>query len=750
MVERLEQCAALPLTVVLGPAGAGKSTAVTSWLEQTSLAVAWLSLDPGDDEPMRFFAYLLAALRTVVPTLPGDPAALLQAPDPATPDELEALLADELVIPLAAHPAEQALVLVLDDFHAIRDARIHAAMAWLLDHCPASLRLIVISRSEPPLPLVRLRARGELGELDEVDLRFSLPEAERFYAEVMGISLERSELERLEARTEGWPAGAQLAALSLRARRTESAEAALPSGGDRLIADYLLSEVFETSSVQTREFLLVTALLERVCAPLAAAVVGDPDARERIAELEQANLFWIPLDTHGRWFRYHHLFGEFLRQRARERGEAWLSERHARAARWLAARDLRQEAFEHALRAGDSTLLVELFERWAAELVSANQTGVVRRWLEQVPAPLHGQDAVFPFMAGWCDLIVGELEAGVRKLDIADALLEAGRASPMTRFIMGHLMILMRLAALVRGGRYDDALALAERLIAEISQSAPSREQQLVLGSLHQHAGMVHLERGELARAIDRLDQAERLTRVDKALDVVVLAFLAQAQRRLGRLDEAERSIRRALAYAEETQTLHLSGGGLAKIELGWLAFVRGDARTALAEVEQGIERNRLLRDVAYLAYGTELLARAKAALDELDEAIEAVDEALVLFEGTDMRPAIVRMQALRAELQASTGPSGCSELAAVDDDRPSPAAMEDTDERWIPVELTGRELEVLELVATGLSNHDIARRLFVSVGTIKTHMHRILAKLDVPNRTRAVHRARRVGLLRA
>ncbi|MFV8754614.1 hypothetical protein ACNOYE_29040, partial [Nannocystaceae bacterium ST9] len=355
---------------------------------------------------------------------------------------------------------------MLDDYHVIDDPRIHAALAWLIEQRVPALRLVLISRREPPLPLARLRARGELGELHDADLRFSIGEAERFYAEVMGVPLDAATLAQVEAKTEGWPAGAQLAALSLRAG------AALPSGDDRRIAEYLLAEVFGSRSDEQREFLQATALLDRFCAPLAAALLDASAERagERLAELERANLFVIPLDVHARWFRYHHLFGEFLRQRARERGDEWVAERHARAARWLASRDHRDEAFEHALASRDRALVTELFERWAVETLSANQTGVVRRWLDRVPTDLLEQQAAFAFMAGWCDVIVGQLRRGAALLDRADALLAAGAAGPMTAFVIAHMGPILRIAIDQRAGRHERAIATCRACLAALPE----------------------------------------------------------------------------------------------------------------------------------------------------------------------------------------------------------------------------------------------------------------------------------------
>lgn len=730
LFELLDASVTLPLTLVVGGPGAGKSTALASWLEQVGerLDVAWLSLDPADDAPLRFFAYLLAALRRVVPEL-RDPAELLHAPA-RTGEALDGLLADELVIPLAERT--RPLVLVLDDVHLIRDAAIHAALAWLLDARPPALHLVLLAREPPPgLPLARLRGRGELGELGEQELRFTVDEAERFYAEVMGLALARERVVAIEARTEGWPVGAQLAALSLR----RGAE--LPSGDDRRIADYLLAEVLASLDPAQREFLLATAVCERFCAPLAAAMLGEDAgearASERLASLERANLFVIPLDAHARWYRYHHLFGEFLRERGRERGEAWLAERHARAARWLAARELREEAYEHALASGDMALVGELFERWAVETLAANHTGVVAHWLARTPASACSERAAFAFVAGWCEVLEGRLVRGAMLLDRADALLAQRPASPRMQLVIAHMGPMLRIAIEQRAGRLAAALALAQAARAALPE-LPVREIVLARGSFILQAAQARLELGELDEARTLLEQAVEHLRVEPSLVVVPLAHLAQAQRRLGEVEAAQRSIRRALLHAEQSGTLEHAGAGLAHLELAALALARGELALALRECEAGLAHNRRLRDLTYLNWGTELLARIHAALGAREDALAVLDEALEVLDETDMLTARERMHALRRTLLAT--PSAAAHSPPT---RPHPND---------PDALTSRELEVLAAIAQGLANRDIAQRLFVSLGTIKTHVHRILAKLDVDNRTAAVRRARERGLL--
>jgi LuxR family maltose regulon positive regulatory protein len=688
-------------------------------------------------------------LQTVEPKLGGDASALLAAPDP---DDLEPLLAEEIVIPLATR--EQPLVLVLDDYHLLTDARIHAAMTWLLEHAPTCLRLLLLSRSEPELPLARLRAGGALGEIGAAQLHFRLDESRRFYADVMGLVLADEAVAALEQRTEGWPAGAQLAALSLSLRRGEVGESprpgdALPGGDDRLIADYLLREVLDRLPASTRELLLSTALLERVCAPLAAAVTQDEHARAGLESIERDNLFLIPLDSHGRWFRYHHLFRDFLREQAAARGSAWAAELHRRAAIWLASRDHRQEAFEHAVASGDEGLMLELFERWAAETLERNQTGEVRRWLAKLPTQLREREAATWFMDAWCDIIVGRLRTGMDKLARAKAAHEQRRASPNVELLMVWLGTILQIAALLRHGDYDEALQLSRQTRAGLEPAQDAMRGLAISGYLT-HEALVHLERDELEPARELLERAAELVRGHDKLSAITLAHCAQLHRRQGRLDEAQRCARRALRCAEKSAGGELASGGLARVELAWVALERGDAALALGEVEAGFERLKLLRDVAYLAHASELLARAKAASGQREDALEVIDEALELLEDTDMLPAIARMQALRELLGRGGGEPGSSGVK-----ESGPSAMIEMIEKIEKIEtietideLTVRELEVLRLAATGLSNREIAKRIYVSVGTVKTHMHRILAKLGAPNRTRAVHRARAAGLL--
>jgi ATP/maltotriose-dependent transcriptional regulator MalT len=335
-------------------------------------------------------------------------------------------------------------------------------------------------------------------------------------------------------------------------------------------------------------------------------------------------------------------------------------------------------------------------------------------------------------MAGWCEVLEGRLVRGAMLLDRADALLDVGSTSPLVRMVIGHMGPMLRIAIEQRAGRAAAALALARAARAALPD-LPVRELLLARGSFVLQEGQVHLELGELDEALAQLEQAVELLRVEPRLVVVPLAHLAQAQRRLGQVEAAQRSLRRALQHAERSGTLDHAGAGLVHLEQAALALERGDVELARRECEAGLEHNRRLRDLTYLNWGTELLARIHAAMGAREDALAVLDEALEQLDDTDMIVARERMQARRRELLAAPRPSPA---------RTGATALDGPDA------LTGRELEVLDAIASGLGNRDIAQRLFVSLGTIKTHVHRILAKLDVDNRTAAVRRARELGLI--
>jgi LuxR family maltose regulon positive regulatory protein len=313
LIERLNAGLQRKLTLISAPAGFGKTALAAQWISDLqSPVVAWLSLDEDDNDPARFFTYLIAALETVQADVGVDALALLQSPQPPP---LQAVLT-MLINSLTTIPAD--FVLVLDDYHVVEQQPIHDALTFLLDHLPPQMHLVIASRADPPLPLARLRTRSQLTELRAADLRFTPDEAAAFLNQAMGLSLSPEDVAALEARTEGWIAGLQLAALSMQGRDDIPGFIAAFTGSQHYILDYLVEEVLQRQPESIQAFLLQTSILERMTGPLCDALTDTGDGQTMLDRLEHANLFIAPLDDERHWYRYHRLFADFLRARLRQ------------------------------------------------------------------------------------------------------------------------------------------------------------------------------------------------------------------------------------------------------------------------------------------------------------------------------------------------------------------------------------------------------------------------------------------------
>lgn len=402
LTDRLDEGLASGLIVVSASAGSGKTTLLAEWIEhrqqmagRSRESFAWLWLEDADNDPTRFLAYLLAALQRIDPNLGEDPFEAVQSPQPPS---LDAMLV-ELLNDIATLP--QRVILIIDDCHTIRAAPIHAALGYLAEHLPENLALVIASRSDPPLPLTRLRARGQVAELRQEDLRFTPDEAVQFLNQAMGLALTPEQVAVLEQRTEGWAAGLQMAAVSLRGREDAGAFIESFSSSHRFVLDYLLEEALNRQSTEVQAFLLQTSVLDRLCAPLCAAVIdpaGQGDAPSAVGaqaiieQLERSNLFIIPLDNQRRWYRYHHLFAGLLRQQLeiapRKAGLPVLPSPavlHGRAGAWYASQGLLPDAIEHCLTARDYPAAADLVAAAADEMLRYSELATLLSWLEALP-----------------------------------------------------------------------------------------------------------------------------------------------------------------------------------------------------------------------------------------------------------------------------------------------------------------------------------------------------------------------------
>jgi LuxR family maltose regulon positive regulatory protein len=591
------------LTLIGAPAGFGKSTLLAQALSaeapiapSATRPVAWVALDAGDNDPARFWSYVCVALERASPGL-GEPAlAILRA----APTAVESLTA-ELLNALDASPAH--VVLVLDDYHVIASPAIHERVGFLLDYAPPQLHVVIASRVDPPLPLARWRARGELVELRAADLRFIPVETLQFFGETMGLDLDEQAVAALEARTEGWAAGLQLAALSLQGQADVPGFVASFSGSHRHVVDYLAEEVLQRQPEHVRAFLLQTAVLDRLSGPLCDAVLdvappeagGDSYSQLLLDRLEQENLFLIPLDDERRWYRYHHLFSDLLRHRLQQERPALVAELHRRAARWFEGQGATAEAIGHALSAGDSALVAGLLAVHGARFVARGEIQTLQGWLDALPREQLLGDPRLCIVQAQILVSNRRVAAIERYLEAAEAGLDGIDASEAVA-LRGELLTLRAHLAIERG-TVADALALAREADALLPPAAHwSRSSNgLVLG----YALMVL---GQTAEAVDVYAENVRLCReAGNALSGIFSANEIIKLRHLqARLRDARAAGEEALAWVAEegwgqlppASALHIWRGNVL-IEQGELAAAAEELTLAHRLTQAGITTAR-------------------------------------------------------------------------------------------------------------------------------------------------------------
>ena len=387
-----------------GPAGFGKTTLLSEFVGRLGQPVAWLSLDEGDNDPIRFWTYLITACQSIQNGIGETALALFQMGQPFSADTVQTILINDIA--RSGHE----MVLILDDYHVIQNQSIHAGLVYLFEHSPAVFHILLSTRVDPPWPLARWRARNQLIELRAVDLRFSSLEALDFLNRVMDLSLTRAEVEALEARTEGWIAGLQLAALSMQERADRTAFVKAFTGSNIYVAEYLMEEVLQHQAEDIKMFLLQTSILERLSAGLCEAVNGCRDAQAILAGLQRANLFVLPLDDEGHWFRYHHLFADLLKARLRESLDADAQAAlHRRAAAWHEQAGMLAEAIEHSLAAMDYTHAVQLVEKTALPMILQAYVRTVEGWLQAIPARHVAESPRINMAFVWLNFLRGTL-----------------------------------------------------------------------------------------------------------------------------------------------------------------------------------------------------------------------------------------------------------------------------------------------------------------------------------------------------
>jgi len=462
LMERLDHGLSGKLTLISAPAGFGKTTLVSEWAGQSKTPVAWLSLEEADNDLTRFLGYVIAALQTCFPHLGETVPAMLQSPQPPPLESLLTILINDI----AAVPED--LVLVLDDYHVITSPPLQQALTFLLDHLPPNLHLAITTRSDPPFPLARIRACGQMVEIREADLRFTQTETSDFLQQVMNIELSADDLTALHHRTEGWITGLHLAALSIRGSADAREFVQTFTGGHQYILDYLLEEVFQQQSESGQTFLLQTSILERLCGSLCDAVTGRDDGQTTLEMLAQANLFILPLDDERRWYRYHHLFADLLRHRLQQTLPAQWPDLHCRAAAWYEQRGFTNEAIDHALQAEAYTEAARLVDANAFTTLKHGEVMTVLGWLDRLPQETVHAHPWLAVWRAWALLLTGQ----VAQIEPCLAPLSTtAEQAPPPQEMQGHLCTIRAYVAAL-GNEPARAMELAQQALSLLSEDS--------------------------------------------------------------------------------------------------------------------------------------------------------------------------------------------------------------------------------------------------------------------------------------
>lgn len=840
------------LTLVSAPAGYGKTTLIAGWLhvlKDSRVQAAWLSLDAAENDLTRFFTYWLAGFQRVNPFLNTRLQGLMNLPQfPAAN-----VLLDELINILAVH--DTPVLLTLDDYHVITNSQIHDALAYFIDNQPAGVHLVITTREDPPLPLARLRARGQMTEIRAHDLRFSPEESRQFFNQSQNQVLTEKTLQALDERTEGWAAGLQLAALALEHQTNPAAFVDTFRGSHRYVLDYLAEEVIRQQAEEVKQFLVQTSILTRFNREVCEALTGHPNAQSIIAFLEQANLFIVPLDDERVWYRYHHLFSDYLRLLLTQ---AQQSQLYKKASLWHESQKLLVEAVHYALASNDQEFAADVIQR----ALSINTTWslgnitLLSAWLDALPRQALESRPQLSLDASRILFTLGRFELAEKCIEQAEYSINKMPVTPENEQLPALAALYRGSIAAVRGNFYKAIEYI------KFAQAHLSPENHLAQARAFYSLGQANFGIGQTERASQNYLQSSDEAKKAGVLYLVVHARCAAARMQIaqGRLSQAEQTCRQAidhggsaqlplsglawtllgsialernnLAMAEQylTDGIKLSRQGNLMDDLTWglifmgrLRAVQGDsvgALTAAQEVDSivrayGVPRMSLLAS-AYLAriqhdtgqtqaaalwatqyqttrqelsieYAELTLAHILLELGQLqtlpailEPLLESADQAGRIQSSIEILLLMGLFHHANGDLAsgldylgkslALAAPEGYTRVflnefdslsnllprvrgaapdlvktllgtsSAGNDTRLSPMAL-------LPDPLSEQEIRVLDLIVAGKSNQEIARELFISVGTAKWHVHNVFQKLGVNNRPQAIARAREIGL---
>jgi LuxR family transcriptional regulator, maltose regulon positive regulatory protein len=698
LIAELEREAGRKLTLISAPAGFGKTTLLVEWLKGRAngdQSVAWVSLDEGDNDPVRFLSYLVAALRRTVGEGFGEGIlAALRSPEPP---RMEAVLG-AFVNELADLPGEVAVV--LDDFHVIDSESVHWIVSFLLERLPEDAHIVISGRVDPPLPLARLRARGQMSELHAADLRFTPEEAAAFLSDVMGLNLSAGDVTALERATEGWIAALQLAALSMRERKDVSGFIRSFSGSHRDVFDFLAEEVLQRQTDRVQTFLLETSILERLSGPLCDALTGRNDGQRTLERLERENLLVVPLDDDRVWYRYHHLFTDFLRGRLERESPERTVELHLCASEWYEENALVAEAVDHALSAGDHERASRLMESSVGQTWYRGEVMTLLGWLRKMP-----KEAMLrrPLLLVWyaaalmlvgrydgVESLLREAEGAVGGAGEGDGEEPPGADEADPQHVLATAAAVRSLHARLQGDP-QGAIEHARRALALLPADNldPRPFAALCLAEAYraaddlEAASATFAETAELGRAAGH-----------DYIALTAMGSLAHLRIAQGRLREAEGSLRQALGFAAERGAELLPAVGRVRITMGELLLERDDLEASESELTLGTELAERAGELEVLVRGQVALSRVKWARGDAEGALKLAHKAERLARESGAPQAIAdaafwkaRLHLMRNELRAAA-----SELERASDVDDVPNATQDAERISLARLLVARE----------------------------------------------------------
>lgn len=824
--------------MISAPAGYGKTTLVIEWLHSIQTKFAWLSLDEHDNDPRRFIDYLLAALQQIQAGIGQGAEAMLQSPQPPPSEAVLTVLLNDVA------RLSEPFILILDDYHVIHTPPIHQQLNFLLEHQPPQMHMVVITREDPLLALPRLRARGQLIEIRQDDLRFSTGECADFLQQVMELRLSFDDIRALERRTEGWIAGLQMAALSMHDHEDIPGFIRDFTGSNRFILDYLMDEVFERQTPDLKDFLLKTSILERLSAPLCNLVAETASSQVMLLRLERANLFTIPLEQSRTWYRYHRLFQELLNHRLRL-SDIKEAELHIRASQWYEENGSNAEAVWHALAAQDWARAARLIGTVNQTMLKHGEAVTLLTWCERLPREVVFSNRQLCMVHAWAALMTSRFDVAAALLEQAECMAEPGstflgEVASAQAFLARSMRDSTRmieksrqaLALLPEGDQttrgiiamnlglaywHDGQLAEAESVLLQACDLCSKTGNQFALltaqlflvkvcasrGKLHRAAEMaealirnggqnpilllahgdlaeIHQEWNHLQKAREHSEQVFALSQRSGNVEFIQASYLRRATlaHALGNDDEAIAALNEADARARDFPAVIRSRGAALGVQI---ALARNDPQMLAyweSQIHADVDSHSFYRFMG-LTRPRLLIARGKKA--EASKELETIYKTALRSEWGYGMIVVRILQSLAAQNEENA-------LAFISDalhlGRPENfiRSFVDAGSRIIPIlqkaarrgietryvgeilaamgekvkstgtgaaeSLSEREVEVLRLVMAGLSNREIAAKLFISAGTAKTHIHHLCGKLGVRNRTEAAIKAKELDLV--